>query len=425
MNRPPFIVVIVLSGMLSSLATAASFTPEQIAEIRALVREELRAETEAEVRAELEHEYLAKDSATASAPQAEAETAVVADAAEAINLPAYDPTYRSAPLTLASERFLATAAAAPMEHTGTSARSGFQLSAGTDTQRASIRLGRERSFQSGEGLAVFDSVALTVSAPLSKPDTGITNLATLDGFANASELALTYSRWSVEGLRNPARVGPERMAQRDKICASAGIKDGEPCDFPAVKEGLKKAGHDEYYPAYRALFWDLADAKRWTYGGTLRVGHEAYDYFGPDLAKTNDTELPWGAKAYVGFMPRGTEVFVAIGAEWQQSHQAVPPQTACTNASTPILSCVTGSLSAPRSKIKHLLTTEARGELAGVGLALKMTHDFKNDESGVDLPIYLFRNEGGQFSGGIRAGWTSTDDLSFGVFVGTPFTITR
>jgi hypothetical protein len=417
MDRPSFAALaLLLAAPLP--ATAQGFTPEQIAEIRTLVRDELRAEVEAEVRADVRAEVEAE-------VRAEKQRASAHAIPDAENMPVRDPSHGGMPVALASEILLASAAAAPMEHSGTAARSGFELNVGTDAQRASLRLGRERSLRLEQGVAVFDTIALTVSAPLSKPDTGLTNLATLDGFTRSSELALTYSRWNVGGIQNPSRMSPERMAQRNEICALAGIKDGEPCDLSAVEAGLIKVGQEHYYPAYRALFWDVANTTRWTYGSTFRVGHEVYDYFGPALTKTSDTQVPWGLKTFLGFMPRGTDAFIALGAEWQRSYQAAPQQTACPNSASAILNCVTGSLAAPRSRTKHLLTAEARGEFAGLGMALKITHDLKNDESGIDLPIYLFRNDGGQFSGGVRAGWTSTDDFSFGVFVGTPLTIIR
>lgn len=420
-----FVFLLVLGLLSSSLAMAGNFTPEQINEIRELVKEELRAEVEAQVRDELECDLASLDQATTSKPLNTGEV-FARNSSDSAALIDNHPSYRyAAPVPLASERFLGAAAAAPMEFLGTSARSGFQLSAGTDVKRASIRLGRERSLPWSNGGAAFDSIAVTASAPLGKPDGGLINLATLDGFMNSTELAFTYSRWNVEGMRNPTLVGTDRLAQRDAICALAGIKTDQPCDFESVEQGLRNAGQEYLYPAYRALYWDQDETSRWTYGTTVRVGREVFDYFQPNLEKAKETEIPWGAKVYLGFVPRGTEAFIAFGAEWQQSYQADPPQTACTNSSDPILTCATGSLAAPSSKIKHIFTVEARGELLGVGMALKMSHDRRNDESGVDLPIYFIRNGGGQISGGIRAGWTSTDDFNFGVFVGTPLAILR
>jgi hypothetical protein len=405
--------------LLPAGAQASSFTPEQRAEIQAMIeamREDVRAEIRAEFEGERQNDPLSAvtrlepqiDGAQGPSEQSPAQPAAVEE--------------ETVPIALATERFLGPAAAAPMEHVGTSARSGFQLTAGTDTQRASLKVGRERSYREPDDeIAIFDSVALIASAPLAKPDTGLNNIATLDGFVNAAELSLTFSQWRVGGLRNP--FGDEALI--DRICLVAGIKLDEQCDDNLVKTGLTKAGRLDLYPAYRSAFWDPQPQRRWTWGGQLRVGEESFDYFNADLTKGRDSEIPWGVKAYFGFIPRGMPAFVAFGAEWQRSYQAIPPATACANSTNPVLSCVTGSLGPPREKTKHLLSIEARRELGDYAVALKATHDLKNDESGVDLPIYLFRNEAGQFSGGVRAGWTSTDAFSFGVFVGTPFNILK
>jgi hypothetical protein len=68
-----------------------------------------------------------------------------------------------------------------------------------------------------------------------------------------------------------------------------------------------------------------------------------------------------------------------------------------------------------------LATLEGRWLFGSRAVGLKVVHDFKNDNWGVDVPLYLFPNDKGMFSGGLRFGWTDTDQLSAGVFVGVPF----
>ncbi len=412
MVRTSLVCVLFLMGR-STLATAASFSPEELRQLRELIRDELRTEIRQEVMSELRalgYDVRALPGASESTPSSPQTRVSVVPAQSQVS---------SDGLSLAGDQLIFAASAAPMGHTATEAKSGFQLTAGTDAQRASLRSAREISRKSTKGMASFDTVSLTVSAPLAKPDSGITNIATLDGFTNASELAFSYGHWTVNGLANPA-TSLERMATRDEICALAGVKPADPCDTSAVKEGLRTAGRMDRYSEFQSLFWDLSKLQRWTYGGSLRVGHEAFNYFLSDLTKTKDDEMSWGGKLYFGYMPKGRDVFLAMGAEWQKSYQAVPIQSACTASDATVLTCVTGSLAAPRLKVKQLLTAEARGHFGDVGIAMKVTHDLHNDESGVDLPIYLFRNTNSQFTGGFRIGWSSTDDFSFGVFVGSP-----
>src|SRR4051794_38768148 len=72
-------------------------------------------------------------------------------------------------------------------------RSGFELTTSTEESRAAFKLARTRSKLDGN-VGVYDTFALTASAPLSKGGSS-TSIATLSGFANDFLLKVAVSEF--------------------------------------------------------------------------------------------------------------------------------------------------------------------------------------------------------------------------------------
>ena len=63
---------------------------------------------------------------------------------------------------------------------------------------------------------------------------------------------------------------------------------------------------------------------------------------------------------------------------------------------------------------------------SNIGIAPELAIDADDGEYSLDVPVYFARNADDQLTGGIRLGYSSTqDDISFGFFVGVPFNIRR
>jgi hypothetical protein len=131
----------------------------------------------------------------------------------------------------------------------------FELSAGTDTSKASIRLAR--TISSG----TFQALSLTASAPLNKNDDK-TTLATLDGFVNAFKLEGRYAQIISTGRRNPvddpiySEICDTAEANY-KLANPAAKPDEFLCDSSGVKTN---AGNR--YAQFQSLFWAPDD---WTH----------------------------------------------------------------------------------------------------------------------------------------------------------------
>lgn len=409
---------------IGSCKAQTSLTAEQRAEVLQMIQS-ARAEMKAELLAEIAQEKAFNASSTQAPPNNRSGQLVSSVAAEpgANRSPAGE---RTPARPESSNEFLqATGRASVYDRDVVAGTGGFQAIAGTDGSRASIRWGRDDS-NARDGNGRFTSQSVTMSAPLDKRDPKTTNLATLDGLSNAFELAYTFSRYRMTGVKSIVDSMGQVLPRVRELCA---ISKAEQCDDSSIHAGLVRHAPEliEEFLEYA----DPPDAKDYLYGFKLRAGHEQFDYFlTPSLAKADTDTIPWGISAFYGIVLPRTKLFLTAGAELQQSYKASPTLTACpTTSDSGYLTCVTGSLSRPQSQRKHLLSVEARtqldrlGPIEDVGVSLRIAHDLKGDVTGIDMPLYLFKSDKSGLVGGVRFGWSSTDDLSAAIFVGSDFNV--
>jgi len=361
----------------------------------------------------------------ADCSNASTEAASIADTAmpspDDTGVPVPPPAEKNRTKTFASV-FYAGVSDATIDRDADKGLPRFQVSATTESSQAAIKFSGNLSSNSGTDDASFSSWSATLSAPLSKSDP-FTNIATLDGLANSFSLALGFNKFFVSGFKNPADSEGHVLPNVAEICALAGIKHNEPCDLGAVEAGLKKSGHEDRYPEFLESFIG-PDTRKWTYGLKGTLGYQTYDFFqSGTLASQSDSKLPWSAGAYIGFIPPRTEAFLSAGAEFQRAYKPTKQKIECPVSTGPSTECVNGSIGPPKTVNERLVYLEGRTELAGTAMDLKITHDFESGDNGVDLPIYLLRDDKGARSGGVRLGWTNTDHFAVGIFVGGGFSL--
>lgn len=340
--------------------------------------------------------------------QAEGGGSVAAKTRHAIFVKDLPPATLDSPVDRGGSRFEAST-------TNESGRAGIRLSSDAfDCQRSSP----------GETTKSACSLSMTLSAPINK--TGDTNIATLSGFANASTLAVDFTRFTLTGAITPT---PEQLtafvtdAGLDMSVLGTDRKEPD-VDLDGLYGALKEAGKLDLYDQAVALFFK-PDSLRWNWGANATIGYESDDYFNPTtLAAANRKAEPWSVGLYGGLYP-GKNSYISGAFDLAHAYKAAKNQTLCPTGGGGVVECVTGSFGPPKETEKHLVSLSARAQTEDktYAAALTLTHDVKSGDSGADLPIYLFNDPKHALNGGLRLGWTNTDHFTAGVFVGSTFSL--
>lgn len=310
-----------------------------------------------------------------------------------------------------------------------SAQNAVEIAATSDASKVSIRFAREESAgRSGSDYSSFTAWSLTTSAPLDKKNDP-TEIANLDGFANAFKASLNFTQFFV-ARQNPFK---NHMAEVDAICDAmeeAAIKTG----LSPAKAAELECGSDNiatYLPErrldWKALFWNL-EKTRFFWGATLSAGHERFKFLDDEsLDEMKQDETPWSGRVFYAFIPSHTSSLITLGLEYQHAFKAADEATLCPPTASDLpVTCKTGSVGGPMEQDKKLVSVNWRSlfRQGKYGLSLQATYDFEADTFALDLPLYLLRNADKELTGGVRLGWNDdSDDLEIGVFVGKGLSI--
>lgn len=326
------------------------------------------------------------------------------------------------------------------------AGSDFELLAAGDSAKVSIRLSKDMAttqlLGGPEGPATTERLSFAVSAPTNKKDPR-SDIFTSDGFSNDFELRIGWGRYT-RTIRNPLLYKPAqdmideaRGPCRVKAEKLAGEKQAEAlkvCNAPTIGSGsFIRAAYDDPETAVRKhaeflglIFPDGAFA----YGIEGRVGYKKHEFVDLTALKVEDDTLsPWGLRVYYGVMPKALQSFT-VSLDYAEGKKDAKAGVICPPGSGGPVTCLSGALGPPKEETRHIGALEYR-ELfplpetwlvRGVGLAAQVSHDWKNDRTVFDLPIYLVPDAKQNFIGGVRLGWNSEDhDLVAGVFVSSAF----
>lgn len=406
--------------LLQPASAADDFTPAQMALLAKLMKEHdacVRTEVEEEIRthihrdAECANVFSVAENHNQSQPQKKVQI---------------EPSTREVTVPTPSRLLLGNRGEAPADRQTDQAASRFEITAGTDSSKATLNLSKENSSSIAGDTGHMSSWSASLSAPVNKNDSK-TNIATLDGLANSTSLTIGFHEFIATGLRFPL-INGDLDPNFENICRIAGIdtEKNETCDSEHVKPGLEKAHRSDLYPVFMSYLFSSTASHVWTYGAAGKIGQEEYDFFLPTtLASQSTKKVPWSASIYGGVGPINMPAFFSAGAEFQHQYTAKKSKVLCpTTAGSSPIQCVNGSIGAPTAADKHLLYVEGRSDLGFAAVDLRVTHDFASGDNGVDVPVYLFHDSKSSWTGGIRLGWTNTDHGTAGIFVGNSFSLT-
>lgn len=314
-----------------------------------------------------------------------------------------------------------------------SIRPSFEFLASSDASSVKISAGRQLSSVLQEnGTLVASTLTFTLSGPLDKNNT-LSNIATLDGLANSTSLAVSYRRTIAPGFnmmagRDPAtllqaarRACADRATTADQRTACADWV-GDPSAYLSEQQindlGFNPVANPE--------------APTFLYGFDARVGHESFDIMDPlTFQKESDDRTPFSASVFFAYAPSIRPLLFLVGAQYQHRYKAANAQTLCEPPGPGgIQNCHIGSIADPVEQEATVLYAEARSQFNTglvdwpIAIQARIAYDTSDEVTGVDVPVFLVRDSDNNLRGGLRFGWRSdTEDVTAGVFVGAAFSL--
>ncbi len=257
-------------------------------------------------------------------------------------------------------------------------------------------------------------------------------LATLDGLADQVTLSfgIHYIQETPEAIR-------ERVAN-----TIAGRLNGDPnlfltnldAAYARENQGKTKSGVSTNDLSSRGRRRFLRDLKGPGLFGTVFVNGEA-TYSAPTtfkfvdaatLGRHEESHDGWAATLSGGWLPVVSPMpFVAINYSYQESHVSQGKRQICAPFGPPgALACDNFVVGAPEYQRKQLVQLELRKYFpkATAAIGLRLTRDIENSVTGIELPLWIIRDDTGLLNGGLAAGWRSdTKAWTLSAFVGSPF----
>jgi hypothetical protein len=360
--------------------------------------------------------------------------------------PAEASSSAATPKTDASSA-LSSVSGAVITRPAAGAVNGLQLTASSGSNQASLNLGTSNPQGPNYSLLLSSPISTTSSSSGSSSGANA-NIATLDGLANgfAATGKVSWFSW----LQTPKDGGPVSAAIVQKARLACAANPTPPDDAKACANktggplvnayGAKDAtGRPSDYISYLEDHFqpNAAGLIAFTGGAQASVGYNSFAYYLPaTLAKESQSDVPWSVGGHLGALPAwfGAPTLFDLSVNYQHAFSASPSGTQCKSVNAAI-TCQTGAFGAPKSQEKWLVALDANTQMwvparvqwlgKFVGLSPQITYDAKSHEKGIDLPIYLIQDSKGNLIGGITPGWTSSQHLTIGLFVGAPFSFVK
>ncbi|HVR92101.1 MAG TPA: hypothetical protein VHG29_13555 [Novosphingobium sp.] len=172
----------------------------------------------------------------------------------------------------------------------------------------------------------------------------------------------------------------------------------------------------------------------WFFGGRGKLTRTNYEYLvQAPLAKSDISHTGYKVEGFFGRIFNSGRTSLTGSFAYSRSYRANDEAQLCGPNPVPgQLSCFTGSLGAPVKNSRYTLAGEMRWLLPlgsaedapNIGLAPRVSYEFKSNAALFELPIYFAPNEDKALNGGLRFAYdTGKDDFAFGLFVGVPFSV--
>jgi hypothetical protein len=328
------------------------------------------------------------------------------------------------------DRTLQTVATPGLDSEVTGATSSVNLEAVRDKESVSVVLTRALTSSSPERNRSL--LKLSLKGPIGK-DATEAELVTLDGLENfvTASLGYTYTLWPSPN----GSLDESTYAKQSALCAEYARVNRKPYDseeHDCTEQFFdpKKPRGAELKDRFELLAWGTKPIQ--LFGVEASYGQAVFQYLNPEnLEKGESTEYANAVSLYAGLLQLRTskegrarsDVLVFAGYRREETYTAGEATELCTPlGETGAERCDDVVLGGPSRKERDLAFIELRRFFFGevpIGVSPRLTYDFEEDITGVELPIYFLTDAAGGLIGGVRAAWTSeSDEVSLAAFVG-------
>lgn len=175
------------------------------------------------------------------------------------------------------------------------------------------------------------------------------------------------------------------------------------------------------------------------FSGNAAVGRKDFSFIDRGqaeagvISKVSEEEAPWSVGLRMGFVYLTEELeaelakALVLSANLERSYEPADEVDVCSPVLGELSSCESISLGDPEPVDSYVISLEYRSKMQKMAYAIRAFYrgvDSKEDDYGIELPIYFLRNTAGGFQGGIALGWRDQDDNgSVSIFVGKSFGI--
>lgn len=260
-----------------------------------------------------------------------------------------------------------------------------------------------RASQSTTGTQSASS--LTVSVPFNKSK-GQAVFATLNGLSGDIDVSGAFSSftWNI----NPVSYG-KAVCQE---CRQRGIGilqcsvEGPGGIVDQMKS--KNVSEPDIDTLRDAMLYRLFGVSR-TWAAEASVGRGERSYFASDATKQSEDRIGYSASLLGGLLfSRGSLYGKVTG---KRDYEDNDPATLCSPIAGSVLQDCT-SLPLGKAKVVNSLVSglELRYFYPNFALAPSVRYDHESDVWGIELPVFLVRNEKEAFTGGFKLGWRSDQD---------------
>jgi hypothetical protein len=256
-----------------------------------------------------------------------------------------------------------------------------------------------------------DHFLLTLSGPLDESTNRAAPLS-LIGLASGAAVKFSGNRlnWRGPNLREQAEI--------QQLCEALAKRKISPCqtdneEIPLIeRDALRRLTHLDDTP--------------WLVGGEVGIERAGYEFLeSGTLAARSENHQNWSIGARLGhYSP--VYGFLIGSYSYHRGHIAagLPADVCVPIDGTAALRCESSVIGEPGPTKLSVAGVEVRKFFASpVAIAPSVRHDFVNDVTAVDVPMYFLRS-GASLTGGVRVGWRSdTDEATAVVFVGTAISL--